>query len=232
MKKLLIAMALTALSLGVARSASVLNPGVPAIVNLEAIVRAMPFQQVGGKTNQSKNSTNITRMYKSTIARTTFGNAELLTLLANSFNTNFPAGSGIGMNLQGIVILDGTGTNVLFTPSSVVSFQIDEEFAPETETIVTREKASGTEVSGNLSQTIMASVSMNYDDALNSTADGTHTKFAFKGLLTLKITENLKTRILRAAYQFNGTGGGPVRDVATILTGNINGQGAGAVPAF
>ena len=232
MKKLLLTIALSILAFGSAQAAVLFTPVGPATVKMDAIVRDLPFQQIGGKTNQSKTTTNITQMFKATAAETAFGNTNLLALLANSFDTNFPAGSQIGVRLGALLVVDGTGTNVVFTPNGVVSFQFDEEFVPATETLVTTENASGTQSSGNLSETVIASVTMTYDDTLNTTTDGTHTKFAFKGLFTATISENIKTRIIKANYQFDGTGGGPVRDVPTILTGSISGKASGAQPVF
>jgi hypothetical protein len=232
MKKLLITIAAFVLVIGSAPAAVLFTPVGHATVKMGAVALALPFQQIGVKTNQSKTTTNITQMFKATTKETPFENTNLLAVLANSFNTNFPAGSQIGVQLGQLLVVDSTGTNVIFTPNGVVSFQFDEEFVPATETLVTTESASGTQSSGNLSETILASATMNYDDTLNTTGDGTHTKFAFKGLYMVTVTENIKTRVFKAIYQFDGTGGGPIRDVPTILTGTITGKGTGAQPAF
>ena len=232
MKKLLIAVALSVLALGAAHAAVLYTPPGPATVKLNSIISDLANQQVGAKTNHSNTATNITQMFKSTIAQSAFGNADLLALLANSFNTSFPDGSQIGMRYGSLFVVDRTGTNIIFTPNGVVSFQFDVSVAPMTETLVTTENSSGTQHSGNLNETIIASVTMSYDDTVNTTTDGTHTKFAFKGLFTTKLTENLKTLAIKATYTLDGTGGGPVRGVQTILTGTISGKASGVVPTF
>jgi len=232
MKKFLMVGAIIVLALGAARAVAIFTPVGPATFKVNAIVRDLPFQQTGGKTNQSATSTNITQVFKATVLETPFGNTNMLALLANSFDTNFPAGSQVGMRLGSFFVVDSTGTNIIFFLNGVVSVQFEEEFIPENETLVTTENASGTQFAGSLSENIIGSVTMTYDDTLNTTTDGTHTKFAFKGFYTLKLSENLKTRAIKSTTVFQGTGGGTVRDVPTILTGTISGKAAGVVPVF
>jgi hypothetical protein len=136
------------------------------------------------------------------------------------------------MRLGSFFVVDSTGTNIIFTPNGVVSIQFEEEFVPANETLITTENASGTQFAGSLSESIIGSVILNYDDTLITTTDGTHTKFAFKGFYTLKLNENLKTHSVKSTTEFQGTGGGTVRDVPTILTGTISGKAAGFVPQF
>jgi hypothetical protein len=231
-KKFLMSAAICLFALTMAHAVAIFTPVGPATFKVSAIVRDLPFQLIGGKTNQSATSTNTTQVFKATILETPFGNTNMLALLANSFDTNFPAGSQMGMRLGNLFVVDSTGTNIIFTPTGVISFQFEEEFVPANETQITTENASGTQFAGSLSETIIGSVTMNYDDTLNTTADGTHTKFAFKGFYTLKLSENLKTHAVKSTTEFQGTGGGTVRDVPTILTGTISGKAAGVVPVF
>lgn len=231
MKKILTAIAITILTLRAANAAVVLTPVGTVTVKLEAIVEVMPLQQVGGKTNSSATSTNITQMFKETITQTAFGNAELLALIANSFNTNFPAGSQVGMRFGSLLVVDSTGTNIVFNPNAVVSFNFQQDVVPETETLVRTENASGTQVSGNRSETFIANVTMNYDDTANTTTDGQNTKFSFSGLYQMQINENLKTHGIKTSLTFQGTGGGSVRGVTTILTGTLSSKGSGTLPS-
>src|ERR1700761_8484546 len=46
-----------------------------------------------GTTNKTATTTNITDIYKATFTNETLNATAILKLLANSFNTNFPAGS-------------------------------------------------------------------------------------------------------------------------------------------
>jgi hypothetical protein len=72
---------------------------------------------------------------------------------------------------------------------------------------------------------------LNYDDTLLATGDTTHTKVAFKGLCVVKVSENVKTGVTKTTTTFQGTGGGPVRGVQTILTGTITAKAVGILPA-
>jgi len=235
MKKILAAIVISIFALSAARSASAFTSLGPVMVNLSTINSEAAFYITRGKTNSSHVLTNIVLMVESVPTQTHFDGAALLALLANSYNTNFPVGSQIGMdlNLGGIFVLDRTGTNILFAPSGVISFQFEENFISGTKiTERIAEYASRTNVSGTVVETAIASAIMNYDDTFKTTADGTHTRFAFKGLYTVTKTQNLKARTLQAILQFQGTGGGPVRDVPTVLTGTISGKRAGSIPIF
>lgn len=232
MKKFLAVIATCILTLSGAHAVVLFTPVGPAAFKLNAIVQETTFQQTGGKTNQSATSTNITTVFKATIGKTSFDSSDMLALLANSFNTNFPAGSQIGMRFAKLVVVDSTGTNIIFDPSGVVSFQLDEEFVSGVETETLSAKPSGTQEGGSLSEVLTSSVTLSYDDTLNTTQDGTHTKFAFKGLYTVQLSENLKTHGIKTTATFQGTGGGPVRGVQTILTGTISGKASGTVPVF
>jgi hypothetical protein len=232
MKKILAVLATFAITLGMARAAILFTPVGPVTLKLEAIVQETPFTLTGSKTNQSKTATNITQMLKATTTMTPFSSADMLALLANSFNTNFPAGAQIGMRFGALFVVDSTGTNIILTPTGVISFQFEEDLTSATETAVQTENGSGTQTSGNLAETFTCSAVMTYDDTLNTPTDGTHTKFAFKGLYTVKYAENLKSRLVKTTSEFQGTGGGPVRNVQTILTGTISGKATGTVPLF
>jgi hypothetical protein len=205
-------------------------PAGAATFNLTTTVYA-PIQQ-SAKTNQTATSTNITRFYKSGVIKTPFSGSDMLALLANSFNTNFPAGSQIALAPGGLFVVDSTGTNIIFSPNPTIFFQADVTFFPSTETIITTEKASGTTQSGNRTEELIASLTLNYDDTLNTTTDGTHTKFTFRGLYTVNKTENLKTGLVKASSELQGTGGGTVRNVQTLFTGTISEKSSGIQPGF
>lgn len=230
MKKFITTFALSVLAVGAVRAAVFFVPAGAATFNVSTTVYA-PIQQ-SAKTNQTATSTNITQFLKSAVIKAPFGSSNMLALLANSFNTNFPAGSQIALAPGGLFVVDSSGTNIIFSPNPTVFFQADVTFFPSTETLITAEKVSGTTESGNLADGLIASLTMNYDDTLNTTADGTHTKFTFRGLYTVSKTENLKTGLVKATSQLQGTGGGTVRDVQTLLTGTISEKSSGMAPGF
>jgi hypothetical protein len=99
------------------------------------------------------------------------------------------------------------------------------------ETEIETLSSGGLGLSGNSTEVFTCSATLVYDDTTQTTGDGTDTKFQFKGLFTLSLSENLKTRMTKATTTFQGTGGGPVRDVPTILTGTITVKASGA-PSF
>jgi hypothetical protein len=230
MKKILTTIAVLAFAFSTVRAAVFFVPTGPATFNLNSAVYA-PAQQ-NAKTNQTATSTNITQFFKSSLTKTPFSSSNMLALLANSFNTNFPAGSQIALQPGGLFVVDITGTNIIFSASSVVSFQSDATFFSSTETLITTQNTSGTSHSGNFTQGLIASRTLTYDDTLNTTADGTHTKFTFRGLYTVNKTGNFKTGFVKATSEFQGTGGGMVQNVQTLLTGTINGKSTGTQPGF
>jgi hypothetical protein len=221
MKKLMAAVIVSTLTIITAHAGFGGGPG-PATFKLDALTQTTPIQQVGSKTNQTATSTNITIMFKSTMAKTAFDSSDMLAVLTNSFNTNFPADAQVGIRIGQIVVVDKTGTNIIFIPGgNVISFQFDEDFTSSMVTEISTLNKSGESESGSGNTTFIASATLTYDDSLQTTGDGTHTKFAFKGLFTLKSTENLKNQTGKTSIEFQGTGGGPVRGVPTILTGTI-----------
>ena len=211
MKKLMAAVIVSTLTIITVHAGVAGLPG-PATFKLDAFTQATPFQQVGGKTNQTVTSTNVTAMFKSTIGKTAFDSSDMLAVITNSFNTTFPADAQVGIRIGQIVVVDKTGTNIIFTPGgNVITFQFDTDISSDIVTEISTLNKSGQSNSGSANDTLIASATMTYDDSLQTTGDGTHTKFAFKGLFMLKSTANLKNQTGKTTIEFQGTGGGPVR---------------------
>jgi hypothetical protein len=232
MKKILITMAMAVFAIWSAHGVSIQLIG-PADFNLNAITQSEPFQLVGSKTNHSATATNFTFVSKSATSIKSFASSNMLALLENSFNTNFPAGSQIGMTASGsVLVVDHTGTNLVFNPGAVVStsFDNDEAFTTIAETEMETENQSGFSLSGNDAETLIASVTLTYDDTAQTTGDSTQTQFQFKGLLVEKLAENLNTRVDKTTTTFEGTGDGQIRGVSTLLTGTITVKAVGRPP--
>lgn len=228
LKKLFIAGVVSVLAL--AARGAVFSPTGPAVFNLKAATQGEDFQITGGKTNETANSTNIITVFKSTIVTTAFANSNFLALLANSFNTNFPAGAQIGMRGPFFLVVDSTGTNIIFNPSEVVSVSFGQSLASGTETEVQTTSTNGFSLSGNSTVTETSSVTITYNDTAQTTGDSTHSNFEFQGLIVVKTSEDIKTRIEHATTTLDVTGGGSVRGVGTIFTGTITVKAAGAFP--
>ena len=229
MKKILTTIAVSIITAVTAHAAIVSAVG-PANFKVTAITQGENFAVTSSKTNTTATSTNTTTVFKSTVNKAAFGNTNLLALIENSLNTTFPAGSQIGFRFSQLVIVDHTGTNVIFIPSSVCNVTVEAEFNSGMETEILTQNSSGESLSGNSTDLFTASATLVYDDTLLATGDATHTTFQFKGLMTINESVNLKTRFTKINTEFQGTGGGPIRGVETILTGTITSKGAGAPP--
>ena len=234
MKKILTTIAVSIITAITAHAVSPTAAG-PANFKVTAITQGENFAVTSSKTNTTATSTNTTLVFKSTINKAAFGNTNLLALIENSLNTTFPAGSQIGFRFSQLVIVDQTGTNVIFIPSSVCNLTVEEEFNSGMETQIITQKNQHRRIFVRQQHRwcfCHASAILVYDDTLLATGDATHTtQFQlFKGLMTIKESTNLKTRVTKGNIEFQGTGGGPIRDVQTILTGTITSKGAGGAP--
>lgn len=206
-----------------------LPPG-PATIQFDAMTQATPFHLVSSKTNETATATNVMNVDSATVSSKPFVSSNLLALLANSFNTNFPAGSQIGISFGNLVVLGSSGTNVVFNPSAVLTTTFNEEVGSDKETEIVTQNQNGSSLSGNSSDTVTSDVTINYNDTTVSPADGTNSTFQLRGLLVEKISRNLKTNFEKVDYQFQGSGGGSVHGVQTILNGTIKANAAGAPP--
>jgi hypothetical protein len=198
-----------------------------AIFKLTASTQAHVQTVIGAKTNSTAIATNVTRSYKSVINSGALDGAAMLSLLANSFNTNFPTGSQIAFRAGHLYVVDGTGANVVFDPTNAVTLDCRGTLLCGLETRVTREENGSAALSGTTSETVTSRVVVNYDDSALATADGTVTKFNFSGLWTMKLSTTLQNQFSKVAITFQGSGDGTIRNQPAILTGLITASGAG-----
>lgn len=229
MKKFITGTAISVLSLLAARCGAMF-PQIagPATFNMSAIVTNTLFHLVNSTTNVTGGTTN--EMYLSTASTTTthFTSSNLLALIEHSFGTNFPAGSQIGVQFGNIVILITNGTFVRLDTVLNISFDTPGRLVSGSQTFVVTSNTNGTSSSTGFSETDTASITYTYDDTgLVST---NQTKFQLKGLMVEKETLNLKSHLEKVTYEFQGTGGGPVQGVPTILTGTISSKASGVLP--
>lgn len=226
MKRVVVVIVLSVLSLGTALGITFQPPG-PVTFKLNAITQITELHAIGSKTNQTTVATSVTTVSKATLSTTPFFGTNLVALLANSFNTNFPEGSQIGMRSGNLVVVDHTGTNVIFDPGPVLTTGFQQDLQSVLQTQTASESQNGSALSGTVTETIFSNLSINYDDSDQTTADTTHTIFQLKGLFVQKVSLNLKTRAVKINSEFQGTGGGQVRDVTTILTGTMTSNSVG-----
>src|SRR5262249_1781945 len=85
-------------------------------INIAATTQDLSYQLVSAKTNLVHALTNDVTVEKSTTTNSTINATSLLVLLANSFNTNFPAGTQLllvgARGSYQFAISDSTGTNI------------------------------------------------------------------------------------------------------------------------
>lgn len=226
MKRVSVIIALSVLSLGVAHGITFQPPG-SVTFKLNAITQITTLHAIGSKTNQTTAATSITTVSKATVSTVPFVSSNLLALLANSFNTNFPEGSQIGMRSGNLVVVDHSGTNVIFDPSPVLTTGFEQDLQAVLQSQTASQGQSGASLSGTVAETVISNLSINYDDTDQTTGDATHTTFQLKGLFMQKVSLNLKTRSVKITSEFQGTGGGQIRDVTTILTGTMTSNSTG-----
>lgn len=134
-------------------------------------------------TNQNGSATNFTTRRLYTTASTNINNAELLAMLANSFNTTWPAGAQLRMSandnfyivtnsvviqsLSGVLYLSNNNANAVYSGSDV------------SKDILNSHGPSHTEAS-KFTETVPAVLF--YDDSALSTGDGSTTQFTASGL--------------------------------------------------
>src|SRR5579864_6691928 len=126
MRKFFVSVAVFAFGAAAAFAVAYTPPG-PVSFQMDAITQSTAFHMVASKTNETATSTNIMTVDSATVATAPFTSSNLLALLTNSFNTNFLAGAKIGMSFGNLVVVDKTGTNVIFNPSPVLATTFNED---------------------------------------------------------------------------------------------------------
>lgn len=232
MKKFIAAIALIAIATIAARAA-VIQPIGPVTCKWTVLSQGLDFALTAAKTNATATVTNINETFKSTVNKTNFNTGDLLTLVENSLNTNFPAGSQVALRVVQFLIVDATGTNILFDLGNLVRVP---DFAPVRADVQNQKIAttsSGTTVSGTDANVTTAFATMNYDDSAFTTTDGTHTKFTLSGLMTITGSNTFGngTKVVNNIV-FQTTGAGTLHNLLVVITGTMNSKGKALPPGF
>lgn len=212
-------------------------PG-PATLNLTAITQGPGITR--NRTNTTATSTNILTIERVSFLRSRFDGSNLLAVIENSFNTNFPIGSQIGIGTSNfLTVLDKTGTNIIFPLNSVITsatiYNTNSETIPNwggnpsgflywRGTLETMDNTNGN--TGSDIQTAGGSYfgfTFTYDDTKLSPKDGNHSVFQFNGLEET-LSGNGKDHSYITSWDVQGTGGGEVDGVETLFTGTISGK--------
>lgn len=230
MRKYFVSIAVFGFSAFAASAIVAFGPTGPATFQINALTQSTDFHLVSSKTNTTATSTNIIMVDSATVGSAPFTTANLLALITNSFNTPLPSGSQIGINSGNLVVVDASGSNVVLNPSPVLTTTFNEDVFSDKQLEVDTINQNGSSISGNSTETVTYDITITYNDTSTSPGDGIHSNFQLRGLLVKKISTNLKTNIEKIEYQFQGSGGGSVHGVQTILEGTIKGNAVGIQP--
>lgn len=237
MKKLITSIAASVLSILAAHSAPPIDFAVGATFDLSAITQGQPAER--SKTNVTATGTNIISFINVPVNTSNFTSSNLLALIENSYNTNFPVGSHIAMDNYSyglpVIVLDPTGTNILLTPSNIITsvFTINNNDRHSFTNIATFdgflairytrvENTNGVSDVGNFIQDSYYGYLLTYDDTSLTPKDSKHSQFQFTGLYVDKLTYIARSHSTKETGEIQGTGGGMVDGVDTLLTGTIS----------
>jgi hypothetical protein len=207
-----------------ATAQNLVNSG-PFTLKLMATAQALDNATVTDKTNSTSSGTVITTDSKSTVTNFMMQSADLLTLLENSLNTNFPSGAQLVVTRTGpflrLMIADSTGTNIVQNLTSNLLLGTiggEQPVHAGSQIVISKTGNSGASISGNA---VVTEVDvLGYDDTGLATKDGTHTKFNVNFLFIRKSSSNLVTQQIKDAIKFQGFGTGTIRDQNVILQGS------------
>jgi hypothetical protein len=164
----------------------------------------------------------------------TLNNAYLLKLLANSFNTTFPAGTQLAFDGQGdaVQLVDKSGSNVVMDITPVFSINFGNSAYTSLETDTESITKTGTKESETYSDSGTGFLTYSYDDSTQTTADGTHTTFQFSGLASYQDTDiyGEATYTQKTSFTSKGTASGTLQGVDSVIDGSVTGSASGTAP--
>jgi hypothetical protein len=169
-----------------------------------------------------------TTVSRSTVSNWFLNSADILKLLENSYNTNFPSGSQLAVTLINtnliVYVADATGSNLVSFASILL---IDPSIITHTGSQTVIAKTGAPELSGNTVDTITETAFFYYNDNSLTPADGKHTEFHMNCLLTAKSFLNVANNQIKDAIKFEGVGDGMIRGQYVILQGGGSAKIAG-----
>lgn len=179
----------------------------PIELSIHAVCQNLDNQQIIAKTKIVGGKTITTTAYESNTTNFTMNASSLLDLLANSYNTNFPAGTqlllaGNGYGVYQFAISDQTGANISFFPSVLQT-----TFAPAVISDLSTETRNGLHITGSYTASITSALTFTYDDSALTTRDGTTNKFTWSALALSKQSESTATWSFDFGVTMNLTGG-------------------------
>lgn len=196
-------------------------------VNITGAGQDLEYQQVTGKTNVIRGATNDISVLKSSTTNFVIDASSLLDLIANSLNTNFPAGTqlllgGPAPGSYDFAVSDSTGTNVAIGMQALIAplFRSVVNAGLQTQLYTNQFFSTGSD-----REIYISSINLQYDDSTLTTRDGTHTIFSWNGVAQARYSANLGTGSSAMNVTMNLTGGGQIRNqYRNIFTGTVRGK--------
>ena len=191
-----------------------------------------------GKTNVSgsgaNKATNVLQINKFTFTTASFNNADLLDLLANSLNTNFPAGTKLATDGSNLYVVDSAGTNVIAVISSVVTVTATNSVLSGLDTTIHTSKKSGNTDTAVGTASGSQFVVVSYNDSGLTTTYGSTSTFQFFGVsaftrsgASATSTNDVLTGKESGSFTIKGSGSGTIRGTNSIIGGTIIGSPSG-----
>ena len=184
---------------------------------------------VSSKTNVTGRATTIVTTSDFKSGTFTLDNAQLLKILANSFNTEFPANATLGLSSLSDKISVMDGTNILLDVSRVFTIQSSDPFILSDSVVSTEITTANQDLSRlHVSYKVGSLVTLRYDDTGLATSDGRTTVFSVTGIRTMQSAFSYegKTRTTSVLTEFDGAGQGNFFDgsnsTAFVLTGKLS----------
>jgi hypothetical protein len=210
----------------------------PAEVAIHGVGQNLSDHEISDTTKVVRGITNVTQVFLYTTTNFTINSGSLLSLIENSFNTNFPAGCQLLLvatsePVYTFMVSDTTGTNLGFDASAVLTAKFLSNTAlvlTGTQTI-TQTNPPSPEL-GKIAETLTTVLSLKYDDsAMTNTMDSTHTQFTWTALVRSKSSLNIANGFDDENVTMDITGSGSYRGQdAAIFTGIVHSKISGFRP--
>ncbi len=193
-----------------------------------------------GKTNitggATSKATNVLQVLTSSIKTAPFADATFLSLLENSLNTNFPAGSKLVTDGSSVYVSDAAGTNAIADISTILTITSASRVFSGVTTRTTTSKSTGETATGSGSTSGSEFYTITYNDAGLKTTDGTTSTFQFYGTSAFSskastsatITSGIVEKITDSGtFKITGGGYGTIRGQTVLISGTILGTPSG-----
>jgi hypothetical protein len=204
----------------------------------QQLLNAAPKYPEPGKTNitgtATSKTTNVLEILTSSFTTTPFNDASLLALLANSFDTNFPAGTQLVTDGNTLYVADHTGTNEILDISTVLTVTGTNKVMAGLDTEVQTTTKAGTTRTSVGTSSGNQFIIVSYSDAGLTTKDGTTTTFQFVGVsaFSRKGSSSVSTNDVikvtdSGSFKITGSGAGSIRGTNSVIEGTILGTPKG-----